>query len=257
VNGDKQPTERETLRSHAPWQQGPLHRASRVAQRLLPRSVWSWLRRWLNGLIAPIVFSWKSGHFRSSIAGRALDRRGNPVPWYTYPAIALLLGKNFEGRAVLEFGGGGSTLWWAGRADRVVCLEEDETWCNWLRRTLPSNTTVCHVPRDLQHLPPGLSARPFDIIVVDGCRRDLAMDIAVDVLHPSGVIILDNSDGFWGAESTREQPIHAKLRDQGFMRADFYGSTPGLVPGSCTSMYFRAGCFLFEGAEDVRADGGL
>jgi hypothetical protein len=50
-----------------------------------------------------------SGHFRSSVNGKALSQAGVPLPWYTYPAIDFLTQRDFRGRSVLEFGGGQST----------------------------------------------------------------------------------------------------------------------------------------------------
>jgi hypothetical protein len=77
------------------------------------------MRRIGTAVLAPIQFSLATGHFRSSIASEALDARGKPLPWYTYPAIDFLADVDFSSQSVLEFGASQSTLWRSERAARV------------------------------------------------------------------------------------------------------------------------------------------
>ena len=58
----------------------------------------------------------QSGWFESVKQQRPVDRKKNPLPWYTYPAISYLSAKDVSALSVFEFGSGGSTLWWAARA---------------------------------------------------------------------------------------------------------------------------------------------
>src|SRR5262245_56791293 len=104
-----------------------MHQLADAAKNNLPtfvtkplRSVLSAVRRTQTALRAPIRFSKNTGHFLSSLKARAVDKDGNPLPWYTYPAIDFLRRKCFAERTVLEFGSGQSTLWWAARARSVV-----------------------------------------------------------------------------------------------------------------------------------------
>src|ERR1700730_8324305 len=102
-----------------------IQRAFAPFKAVFPRFVWTRIRAISTALITPFVFSRSSGHFKSSLKEKAVDRHGHPLPWYTYSCIELLRHRDFAGRRILEFGSGQSTLWWASRADRVVSIEGD------------------------------------------------------------------------------------------------------------------------------------
>jgi hypothetical protein len=40
--------------------------------------------------LAPLRFATVTGHFRSSLHGKAYDAAGDVLPWYSYPMIDLL-----------------------------------------------------------------------------------------------------------------------------------------------------------------------
>ena len=71
---------------------------------------------------------------------RAVDKKGDPIPWYTYPAIDFLLLRDYRDKNILEFGSGQSTLWWAARAKFVLSLEEDP---HSVRRNIEASTKQC------------------------------------------------------------------------------------------------------------------
>ncbi len=108
--------------------------------------VWSAIRTLVTAFLTPVRWSLISGHFRSSLARRAMARDGTPVPWYTYPAIAFLAQRDFRNKNVLEFGGGQSTFWWAGRARSVTVIEEDARWCAVIGNSSLANVHIQHVP---------------------------------------------------------------------------------------------------------------
>src|SRR5229473_3586817 len=114
-----------------------LHHIAATAKRVLPRWAWSPARKILTAFLTPIRFSLHTGHFRSSMRSAAVDRHGNPLPWYTYPAIDFLDTKDFSTRTVLEFGSGQSTLWWAKRCKRILSFDSDPKWFAYVRSTLP------------------------------------------------------------------------------------------------------------------------
>ena len=105
-------------------------------QKLLPLRLYILLRNLAAALLTPILFSKRTGHFRSSLQARSVDRNGNPIPWYTYPAVDFLGGKDFTGKRVLEFGAGHSTLWWMTRAAEVVGIEGSEAWVRILQNKI-------------------------------------------------------------------------------------------------------------------------
>ncbi len=52
-----------------------------------------------------------SGWFKSALSGMPQDVHGEPLPWYTYAAIAFLAPRVSQNWCVFEYGSGQSTLW--------------------------------------------------------------------------------------------------------------------------------------------------
>jgi hypothetical protein len=228
-----------------------LHSLSAAAKRVLPRWIWSPARKLLTGLLTPIRFSLYTGHFRSSILSAAVDRHGNPIPWYTFPAIDFIDTKDFSSKLVLEFGSGQSTLWWAKRCKRVVSFESDPKWFAYVQSVLPDNAKLLLIADDLNGLQDHLQGSKFDVIVIDGLDRLKAAICSIELLESEGAILVDNSDVSWGAEATKEYPILQLMRSSGFSRIDFYGYAPGVVMQHCTSLFFKGGSFIIRGDENV------
>ena len=221
-----------------------------AARTLLPARVFGFVRRIGTAVLTPLTFSFDQGHFRSSIAGRAVTRAGQPLPWYTYPAIDFLNGNDFSGCSVLEFGAGQSTLWWAARARSVPSLEEDPNWYEHVRRSVPANASLHLIPLNLAGGDVVLGLEHFDIIVIDGLDRYQCAQRSLAHLAPGGAILLDNSDGYWG--DVGHYPILDLFRSNDFQRVDFFGFAPGVIRPHCTSLFFRDRTFLLSGTENVR-----
>ncbi|HMD36554.1 MAG TPA: class I SAM-dependent methyltransferase [Vicinamibacterales bacterium] len=174
-------------------------------------------------------------HLESVKSQRAVDAAGNPLPWYTYPAIEFLRQLDFSDKTVFEYGSGMSTLFWAGKAKRVVSVEDDEQWCGTLRNLIPANAELIYEP-DLANFPGVISSRgEFDIIVVDGPARGRTRlkccRAAFPQLRDGGLIILDNSD--WLPESSK------CLRDYGLLEVDMTGFAPICGHVQTTSLFFH------------------
>lgn len=176
-----------------------------------------------------------------------MDGQGEPLPWYTYPAIQFLLLKDFSQRRVLEWGAGQSTLFWAKRAREVIAFEADKQWCDYLMNHLPPNAAIHQVNRDLAHSPLG-EDETFDVIVVDGLDRWKCAKWSVSLLADEGVIIVDDAERSVGPEPGCR--IADLYRETGFSRMDFYGYSPGNTTQHCTSIFFRESCFLNRGDEN-------
>jgi hypothetical protein len=61
-----------------------------------------------------------------------VDRDGNPLPWYTYPAIEYLSQFDYGEKTIFEFGCGYSSLFWAERAAKVIGEVLDELEQIWI-----------------------------------------------------------------------------------------------------------------------------
>jgi hypothetical protein len=223
---------------------GALHKIAKATRPLVPGVVWDPLRAAMTAAITPFRFSFRTGHFRSSLARAAVSPDGQPLPWYTYPAIDFLAQRDFAGRNVLEFGGGQSTLWWQARAKSVLTIEGDGAWYRRIVGGMASNVSIHHVPVEpedsLQRIKALIDshvAQKFDVIVVDGHRRRELTAMAFDYLAPGGAIILDNAEGYG---------FYEELRGRNCRRIDFFGFAPGVSLRHCTSLVFVDDCFLLK-----------
>lgn len=195
------------------------------------------VKRIATGLLTPVRFSIVTGHFRSSLEGLPRDRRGQPVPWYTYPAIDFLSELDFSADRVLEFGAGNSTLWWSQRAEQVVSMEEHALWHRSVLDQLAGRSNVqLELHEDLSAHAQAPLGRQFEVVVIDGGQRFECAKTAVEVVTGDNLIILDDSAGYWGEAGT--YPILELLDQKGYRRVDFHGYAPGVITPRCTSIFF-------------------
>ena len=68
------------------------------------------IRHFLLGILSPFYFSYYHNHFKTCLRGIALNKNNDPIPWFTYPLIEILQNINWEGKKILEFRAGCSTI---------------------------------------------------------------------------------------------------------------------------------------------------
>ena len=199
------------------------------------------LRNFLIAIITPIHFSIYTGHFLSSLLGKAVSAKGKPILWFTFPAIDFLTSKDFSSSDILEFGGGQSTLFWLSKAKSVTTFETDIMWKNKIEKlsngdsklnllfTPDNHNQIDYVNNFLKK-----NQRSFDIIVIDGMDRSSLFSLAVDYVTDDGMIICDNAEGYDFYKAWQEHPS--------FMRIDFSGHGPGILHPHTTSILFKKNC---------------
>jgi hypothetical protein len=193
-------------------------------------------------VIGPALEGIWNGHARSALAGRAMDRSGKEIPWYTVPAVDALKRWDFSTKSVLEFGGGSSTVWWAQNARAVTCVESHPAWCERIRQRLAADGTDGKVTLIVAKAPPKSEfanhQEKFDVIVVDdgtGKGPYGRVDnyfIALDLLADDGLIIIDNSDAPYMREAMEHDAVKSNLT------IDLWGLAAGSMRRSCTSFVF-------------------
>lgn len=178
------------------------------------------------------------GHARSVRRGEPVDRDGNPIPWFTYPAIEYLEQLDFSDKTVFEFGAGNSTRFWCARAMRVVSVEHDPTWHHRVKGHLPTNGEIMLVEAGADYAAAlAQRATRFDVIVIDGVERRACCEVAIGRLQPGGLIILDNAD--W------HHLCAEYLRSQGLIEVDMTGFGP--INGyTWTTSFFLHREFAFQ-----------
>lgn len=142
-------------------------------------------------------------------------------PWLSAECIGFLDRLLGGHEHVFEYGSGGSTLFFAGRARSVVSVEHSRGWHARVRRELREqgrhNVLLRCIPPDGRFVraPPAIyksgsltcwrctfhryaaeidrHRRPFDFVLVDGRARAGCMAHARAVVAPGGWLVLDDS----------------------------------------------------------------
>ena len=195
------------------------------------------------------------GWFKSIQSRRPEDLQG-PVPWITYPALRVLPQLLRPSFRVLEYGAGGSSLWFATRVAQVVSVEHDRDRAECVAQSGSERNVVVEIPEDAPLEPEFMavvgpeSGRPpeaascaaevlryppqhFDVVFIDGIAHALCARLAASRLSPAGFVLFDNSD------SDVYQAGYDILRSAGFHRVDFWGTGPINPYEWCTSIFTR------------------
>lgn len=132
------------------------------------------------------------------------------IPWWSFKSIwktEKILHKNIK---VFEFGTGGSSIYFARRARRIECVEDEDSWATDVRQKAQSmmltNLIIYH--KKFNFFKPSkfkssdylqtLNDTDYDVIIVDGKEeaetvRDICFWKAENHLKKGGIIILDDS----------------------------------------------------------------
>lgn len=133
-----------------------------------------------------------------------------PIPWLHPDVISYLDNLLTPNMEVLEFGAGGSTLWFAERVKSVVSYERNRRWFEAVVRKAPGNVLVIHP----YHHEPMERPQSFDLILIDGDpvgARAAWIKAAEVIVRRGGWIVLDNANrNEYAKERRRLQTICAK-----------------------------------------------
>lgn len=180
-----------------------------------------------------------------------VDKDGNPIPWYTYPAIEYLSQFDYADKEIFEYGCGNSSMFWAERAKKVTSIEDNLKWFDkW-------QAEFSHPRLDIRWRDEGEiyeqaifeDNKKYDVIIVDGKRRAECATAAVKSLAQGGMIILDDSDRI----NTSQEYVKAveALRAADLIQIDFYGFCPMNNYTKTTSLFLSRD-FKFESLYKVQ-----
>ncbi|PJI94718.1 class I SAM-dependent methyltransferase [Luteimicrobium subarcticum] len=136
---------------------------------------------------------------------RTLRSRRMPLdvglPWLAFAVIRRLDEIVGPQTTVFEFGGGGSTVWFAQRAGKVVTVEHDTEWASLLTERFADvpNVEIRHVAApggDYDAYVAAVDDLPdesVDLVVVDGRSRVRCATAAMSKVRPGGHLALDDS----------------------------------------------------------------
>jgi hypothetical protein len=137
------------------------------------------------------------------------------VPWISFPALRYLEQFIRPHHAVFEYGGGGSTLWFARRARSVLTMESEADWHGRLAQTLEDRglkNATCEFHALSGDSPDRfgkdaffrrIESETWDVVLVDcylgfsaeryGLTRPFALELALQHTNPGGIVVLDDS----------------------------------------------------------------
>lgn len=206
----------------------------KIVLRLIPSSI---KKQTKNFIILSKIY----GQYKSIKNSSSINERGEPIPWYTYPAIEFLNQFDFSDKKVFEFGSGNSSLYWSEKCLSLISIEHDQDWFNKIRNNIRSNQRLFLRKNKDEYVKSIINHEfetKFDIIIIDGVfRQDCAIEVEKNLNLESGMVILDNSD--WYAETAKF------LRDSmDMIQVDFHGFGPINAYTWTTSLFLTRGVTL-------------
>lgn len=185
-------------------------------------------------------------------------RNGELIPWITYPALNFLEHLDIEGKRVVEFGAGASTVFFTKQKANITSFEFDSEYFDKINPIIgATNLTLVDVSKlkalgedeirnhnlimliendksntDLDsgfwsnfkivNVLPLFSQTisEADIVFIDGGLRNFATGVAALSMKPDAILIIDNSDIEY------VQFGFASLKEAGFVEIPFYGPGP-------------------------------
>jgi len=197
----------------------------KILGRIIPRNIGTQLK---NFKILAIDF----GQWRTIKEKSCIDREGNFIPWYTYPAIEFLKQFDFSEKSVFEWGSGNSSFFWSIRTKEVISVEDDKKWFDLINNNKLDNQKVILHERKDDYINSILDEnKNFDIIIIDGKYRYESSKNAIKCIGKNGLIILDNSD--WHPK------IVKMLKNHNLIQIDFNGFGPINGYTWTTSIFLR------------------
>ena len=88
------------------------------------------------------ILSVQYGQYQTIKRWECVNREGDKIPWYTYPAIEFLNNLDFSQKTVFEYGSGNSSAFWARRSKTVLSIEHDRNWYEKIKSGLASNQAI-------------------------------------------------------------------------------------------------------------------
>jgi predicted O-methyltransferase YrrM len=133
-------------------------------------------------------------------------------PWLADEAIQYLETLVQPDDIVLEFGAGGSTLWFAHHAKLVISFENNPKWLKRVKELAPRNVVLIERDEYKGNILPDISE--YDILFIDGdpvILRGEWLKSARSLVKSGGLVVLDNSNRPEFAEERAEFAKHAHL----------------------------------------------
>ncbi len=130
-----------------------------------------------------------------------INEKLRSIPWLTSEAIIFLesfLQQN-KNANILEFGCGGSTIWFSKRTTNLVSIEHNPEWYEKVKNFL-ENSKECNkvdlrlIQENYYKVAEEFPDNFFDLILVDGGQREKCVKSCIRILKKGGILMLDNAE---------------------------------------------------------------
>ena len=127
------------------------------------------------------------------------------VPWLTRQAVEILEERLKPTDVGLEWGSGRSTLWFARRISHLTSIEHSDRWFKRIKKMLSDkgidNVDLLYAPLDTKEQSQQEYVRAaaelpkvgLDFVLIDGRLRDRCAELAMDLIKPGGMLIIDDA----------------------------------------------------------------
>ncbi len=126
------------------------------------------------------------------------DYGDKALPIITIDALKFLIREVDKGRinSVLEFGGGGSTIWFSKQnLKKFISVENNLEWQKKLKTFIKNNNCeLIHKNTPYYGVADGFDDESFDLVFVDGRDRVSCVNKSIRLVKPGGILMLDNSE---------------------------------------------------------------
>jgi hypothetical protein len=147
------------------------------------------------------ILTFNYNQFSSMKKRSCIDALGNPIPWYTYPAIEYLKNLDFSDRNIFEYGSGNSSLWWGKRCKKIISIELDVKWFEQIKNSKSKISNFDYrLAIDEKSYVMQADLVGSDVIIIDGswrveCANFVINQIKSNKVNPN-MLIFDNSDWY-------------------------------------------------------------
>jgi predicted O-methyltransferase YrrM len=142
----------------------------------------------------------------------------NEYPWMNQKEVELIEKYLNKDKIMLEWGSGGSTLYFSKRVKILYSIEHDKTYYNKIKKMIPENVKYFHIEpnktvpateSDFESYKDYIEIvqtfdQKFDAVLIDGRSRVECAKYVLNFLKKDGVVFVHD---FWKKKRTRYRPI--------------------------------------------------
>ena len=153
---------------------------------------------------------WNFQYLRDKVALGIYQKRFPDAPWLTRRAKELLNDWLRPKDIGIEWGTGQSTIWFARHVARLISIEHDKKWYEHVKQLLKNNginnvelhfapltsTNPSSENQEYLRIAQKLPEQSIDFALVDGKLRDRCVEVAIRLLKPGGLLIIDNAERY-------------------------------------------------------------